>query len=83
MAWFDVSGGRLRFRRTSREPVREWLDSSEAMDAIQTGARGVRFALLRRARVARRRLARTLSDAINSPSARTVLSAACEHFLKT
>ncbi|HJR58359.1 MAG TPA: hypothetical protein VJ813_03130 [Vicinamibacterales bacterium] len=83
MAWFDVSGGRLRFRGTSREPVREWLESSEGVDAIQSAARGVRFSLLGRARVARRRLARTLSDAINSPAASTALTAECEHFLET
>ncbi len=83
MAWFEVSGGGLRFRRTSREPGREWLASSEGMDAIQSAARGVRFSLLGRARTARRRLARTLSDAIKSPSARTALTAECEHFLET
>jgi len=83
MAWFDVSGGRLRLRRTSREPVREWLESSEGVDAIQSGARAVRFSLLGRARVARRRLARTLSDAVNSPSVRSPLTAECEHFLAT
>lgn len=83
MAWFDVSGGRLRFRRTSREPVREWLESSEGVDAIQSAAREVRFSLLGRARAARRRLARALSDGINSPSARTALIAECEHFLET
>jgi len=82
MAWFDVSRGRLRFRRTSREPVREWLESSEGVDAIQSGAREVRFSLLGRARVARRRLARTLSEAINSPSVTTALTAECEHFLE-
>ena len=83
MAWFDVSGGRLRFRRTSRDPVREWLDGAEGADAIRSAAREVRFALLGRARVARRQLARTLSKAINSPSARTALDAECEHFLST
>ena len=83
MAWFDVSGEHLRFRRTSREPVREWLESSEGVEAIQTAGREVTFSLLGRARVARRRVARTLSDAVNSPSARAALAAECEHFLKT
>lgn len=83
MAWFDVSNGHLRFRRTSREPVREWLESGEGVEAVQNGARGIRFSLLGRARVARRRLARTLSDAITSPSAGTALTAECAHFLET
>jgi hypothetical protein len=83
MAWFDVAGGRLRFRRTSREPVREWLESREGLDAIQTAAREVRFALLGRARVARRQLRRTLSAAVKSPSVRTALTEECEHFLAT
>jgi hypothetical protein len=83
MAWFDVSGGRLRFRRTSRQPVREWLESSDGVDAIQTGARGVRFSLFGHARVARRRLARALSNAISSPLAGTALTAECEHYLET
>lgn len=83
MAWFDVSGGRLRFRRTSRDPVREWLESSEGKDAVQSAAHGVRFALIGRARVARHRVTRTLSTAINSPSTRTALAAECEHFLRT
>lgn len=82
MAWFDVSGGRLRFQRTSREPVREWLVSSEGMEAIQSAARGIRFSLFGRARVARHRLARTLSEAINLPSTRTALAAECERFLE-
>ena len=81
MAWFDVSGGRLRFRRTSREPVREWLESGEGTEAIQSAARGIRFALLGRARVARRRLARTLFQAIDSPAARAALTAEGERFL--
>jgi hypothetical protein len=81
VAWFAVSGGRLRFRRTSRDPVREWLESDEGVDAIQSAARGVRFSLIGRARAARRRLTRTLSIAINSPSTRTALAAECDHFI--
>jgi hypothetical protein len=81
MAWFDVSDGRLRFRRTSRDPVREWLDSSDGAAAVQAAAAAVRFTLLGRVRVARRRLTRTLADAINAPSSRAALAAECEHFL--
>lgn len=83
MAWFDVSGGHLRFRRTSREPVREWLTSREGADAIQTAAREIRFSLIGRARAAQRRLRRTLSDAVHSPSTRAALAAECAPFLAT
>jgi hypothetical protein len=83
MAWFDVSGGRLRFRRTSREPVREWLGSNEGSDAIQSAAREIRFSLFGRTRAARRRLARTLSGAINSPAGREAVAVECERFLET
>ena len=82
MAWFDVSGGRLRFRRTSREPVREWLESNEGVEAIQSVAREIRFSLLGRTRAARRGLSRTLSAAINSPSVRAALSKECDHFVE-
>jgi hypothetical protein len=81
MAWFDVSGGHLRFRRTSRDPVREWLETSEGTEAIRIAARDVRFSLIGRARLARRRLTRTLSNAINAPATRTALAGECEHFL--
>jgi len=81
MASFDVSGGCLRFRRTSRDPVREWLASREGADAVQSAAREVRFSLVGRTRVARRRTARALSDAINAPRTRTALAAECEYFL--
>jgi hypothetical protein len=83
MAWFDVSGGHLRFRRTSREPVREWLTSSEGADALHCAAREVRFSLIGRARAARRRMTRALSDAVHSSSARTALAAGCAPFLGT
>jgi len=83
MTWFDASGGHLRFRRTSRQPVREWLASDEGQAAIQSAARGIRFSLTGRARTARRRIARTLSSAINSPTTRAALDAECEHFLGT
>ena len=82
MAWFDVSGGRLRFRRTSRQPVREWLESSDGVAAVRSGTGAVRFSVFGRARLARRRLARRLLDAITSPLAGTVLTAECEEFLK-
>ena len=81
MAWFDAAGGRLRFRRTPREPVREWLESSEGVAAIQAAARDVRFALLGRARVARRQLRRLLSTAVKSAAVCTVLTEECAHFL--
>ena len=81
MPSFDVSGGRLRFRRTSREPVREWLESREGTEAIESAARGIRFSLLGRTRTARRRLARLLSTAVNSSASRTALAQECEHFL--
>ncbi len=81
MAWFEVSGRRLRFCRTSRDPVREWLASGEGEQAVQHAAREVRFSLFGRARVARRQLTRTLSDAINSSSVRAALAVECEHFL--
>lgn len=81
MAWFAVSGGRLRFQRTSREPVREWLASREGEQAVEILARGIRFSLLGRARTARRRLTRTLTEAIRSRSATAALSAECEHYL--
>ena len=83
MAWFDVSGGRLRFRRPSRQPVHEWLESRDGVDAIQSEVRSVRFSLFGRGRVARRRLSRTLCDAISSPLVATALTAECGHFLKT
>jgi hypothetical protein len=81
MAWFDVSGGRLRLRRTSRAPVREWLDSGDGEHAIQSAAGEVRFALLGRARVARRQLTRTFSTAVSSKATRAALAAECEHYL--
>jgi len=83
MAWFEVSGGCLRFRRTSRDPVREWLESSEGVEAIGSAAGAIRFSLLGRVRAARRRMARTLSDAIDSKATRKSLAAECEHFLAT
>jgi hypothetical protein len=83
MAWFDVSGGRLRFRRPSPEPVREWLASSEGATAIQSAASGIRFSLIGRARSARRRLSRTISGAVRSPATRTALAAECASFLAT
>ena len=81
MAWFDASDGRLRFRRTSREPVQDWLASSEGAQAVDEASRGVRFALLGRRRVARRQLTRTLSKTIDSQSSREALTAECDHFL--
>jgi hypothetical protein len=80
-AWFDVSGGRLRFRRTTNEPARAWLDSREAAAIIQTAAQHRRFSLFGRARVARRQLKRTLSTAISTSSIREALAAECDHFL--
>jgi hypothetical protein len=63
--------------------VREWLESSDGVDAIQSAAPGVRFSLFGRARVARRRLGRTLSEAVNSSLVAPALTAECEHFLET
>jgi hypothetical protein len=83
MAWFDVSGGRLRFRRDDRQPVREWLESTEGTAAVRKAAREVRFALLGRERAARRQLTRTLSKAITSRAVREAVAAECEHFLVT
>lgn len=83
MAWFDVSRGRLHFRRTSRNPVREWLETREGADAIQNAAGEVGFSLFGRSRAARRRLTRTLSEAVDSPSVRAALDAECQHFLAT
>jgi hypothetical protein len=83
VAWFDVSGGRLRFRGTSREPVRAWLESSEGLEAIQSEASRIRFALLGRARSARRRLTRTLAEAVQSPSVRAAVTEECGRFLGT
>jgi hypothetical protein len=80
-AWFDVSGGRLRFRRTTTDPVRVWLDSKDGADTVQSVARQARFSLFGRARVARRQLKRTLLDAITASSTREALAAECEHFL--
>ena len=79
--WFDVSGGRLRFRRTTNDPVRAWLDSGEGVESVKEAARHARFSLFGRARVARRQLKRTLSDAISASSTRDALAAECEHFL--
>jgi hypothetical protein len=81
MACFDVSDGRLRFRRTTRGPVREWLDSPEGEEAARTAAREVRFALLGRARAGKRQLTRKLWTAITSQVVREALAAECEHFL--
>lgn len=81
MACFDVSDGRLRFRRTTREPVREWLASAEGQEAVRSAGREVRFALLGRARAGRRRLTRTLWNAITSQAVRGALATECEHFL--
>lgn len=83
MAWFDVSGGRLRFRRTSREPVHEWLTTGEGADAIQTSAGAIRFSLLGRTRSARRQLTRTLSAAVRLSSTRAALAAECASFVAT
>lgn len=83
MAWFDVSSGRLRFRRTSRHPVSEWLETREGTAAVESAARDIGFALFGRSRVARRRLTLTLSEALNTPSARAALDAECQHFLAT
>jgi hypothetical protein len=81
MAWFDVDGGHLRFRRTSREPVRDWLASGEGADAIQTTARAIRFSLIGRTRSARRHLTRRLCDAVHFSSTRTALAAECASFV--
>ena len=81
MAWFDVSSGRLRFRGTSRNPVRDWLGTREGAAAIQDAARTVGFSLFGRSRVARRRLTQTLSQALDSPASRAALEAECQHFL--
>lgn len=83
MAWFDVSGGRLRFRRTSRQPVREWLETREGAQAVESIASGIGFSLFGRSRAARRRLTQSLSEAMNSASSRAALDAECQHFLKT
>jgi hypothetical protein len=83
MAWYDVSGGQLRFRRTSREPVREWLTSTDGAEAIEAAARGIRFSLIGRTRAARRRLTRTLSEAVHASSVRDALAAECAPFLAT
>lgn len=82
MRWFDVAGGRLRFRgRLTREPVREWLASAEGAAAIAAAGREIRFALLGRSRVARRRVGGTLWEAIRRSTMRDAIAAECEPYM--
>jgi hypothetical protein len=82
MAWFDVAGGRLRFRRVDRHPVREWLASPDGVQAVDLAGKDIRFALFGRARAGRRRLMRTIWQAVQS-SGRAAMSAECERYLAT
>lgn len=81
MAWFDIADGRLRFRRVTQEPIREWVTTEDGVAAVQTAARGIRFSLLGRTRAARRRISRTLWGAIGTPSLRESLAAECDRYL--
>lgn len=82
MAWFKITGGRLRFRgRITQEPVVEWLTSEDGAAAVQAAAGQIRFALFGRIRAARRRMRRELWKAVDSPAVRASIGAECDRYL--
>lgn len=84
MPWFDVRAGRLLFRgRVTKQPVAEWLVSSEGARAVESAAREIRFSLIGRARSAERRIGRTLYQAMRGSAVRELLDGECDRCLKS
>jgi hypothetical protein len=82
MSWFDVADGRLRCRgRITRQPIREWLASTEGTTAVAATAQEIRFSLFGRTRAARRRMQRDLWNAIGARSLREAIAAECDRYL--
>ena len=81
-AWFDVAGGRLRFRgRITKQPIHEWVTSADGTKAVDAAAREIRFSLFGRTGSARRRMCRALWDAIAVPSLRDTIAAECDKYV--
>lgn len=82
MSWFDVADGRLRFRgRITRQPILEWVASTDGVKAVDAAARAIRFSLFGRTRAARRRIGRALWEAMNAPALRDTVAAECDRYV--
>lgn len=82
MSWFDVADGRLRFTgRITRQPFAEWVRAAEAAPLLEAAGREIKFPVLGRARTARRRLTRTLHDAVAGDCVRSVISGEGDRYL--
>jgi hypothetical protein len=82
MSWFTVADGRLRFGgRVTKDPVREWLATTDGSSAVAEAARRMRFSLFGRTRAARRQMSRVLWDAISAPAVREAIAAECKGYL--
>src|SRR5262245_20327447 len=82
MSWFTVADGRLRFGgRVTKDPIREWLATSDGESAVADSARRARFSLFGRTRAARRRMSRALWEAISARAVRQAIAAECEAYV--
>jgi hypothetical protein len=82
MSWFTVADGRLRYGgRITKDPVREWLATADGASAVAEAARRTRFSLFGRSRAARRRMSRSLWEAISAPTVRQAIAAECEGYI--
>jgi hypothetical protein len=82
MSWFKVSEGRVRFRgRITRRPFTEWTGTPEGAAAVEVVAGQLRFALLGRARSARRRMWRELESVATNEQVRAILESSPDYYL--
>lgn len=82
MSWFDIAGGRLRFRgRITKDPIDAWVASDEGTEAVQAAARQTGFSLFGRVRSARRRMSRELWAGVAAPPLRETIAAECDRYL--
>lgn len=84
MSWFKVRDGRVVYAGAiSREPYTAWISTKAGAQAIDAVASQIGFRLFGRARAARRRVWRELSDAAGSQDGRAALQAAADLYLQT
>jgi hypothetical protein len=82
VAWYKVSGGRLRFRGDiSRGPFEAWAATPEGTAAIAASAATLGFCLLGKARTARRRMWRDLRTVAAATPVRALLDAEPDRYL--
>ena len=82
MSWYEIADGRLRFRgRITKQPFLDWTASDEGSAEVEAAASQIRFALLGRARTARRRMCRELQTKASSEAMRSLLAAEANRYL--